>query len=205
MKTRKTTQTLLFILCIALTIDAHALYKCNDSTGQISYQQRPCATDEEEAKISGQNSGNHHSADEKKKLILSMGKMLGKELDPNDPKMLQAAEAMLVTDAAKAYAFTKIYGVSLEFCPDNKALIDAMNNYKRTAENHIKLGAIYYRDGVDLQIGEKRFKHSGQELTQGLDGMLEDLRNKHRKNAEKNCRESTNALNTLAKLYATGP
>jgi hypothetical protein len=205
MKTRRLIRTIIFCFCITPAIDAHAQDKCVDGAGQVSYRQIPCESAEEETALSGQKSGNYHSAEEKKKLILSMAKILGKKLDPNDPEMLQVAEAMFVTDAAKAYAFTKIYGVSLEFCPDNKALNDAMNNYKRKAEKHIKLGEIYYRDGVDLQIGKKRFKHSSQELTQGLDGMLEDLRSKHRNNAEQNCRESTKALNTLAKLYSAPP
>ncbi|WP_265049473.1 DUF4124 domain-containing protein [Alkalimarinus alittae] len=178
------------------------MFKCTDNAGQVSFQDRPCAKDETMKEIKLEKSQESSATPNKKELIEILAKAYGKKLDPNDPKMLQAAEAFLVTNAGKAYAFTKVYGVSLEFCPNNQSLINAMNTYKRKAKNSIALGKIYYRDGYDLQLGQKRFKHTGQQLTKGLDDMLVGLRKEHKRDPKGKCKESIQALKSLAMVYS---
>lgn len=142
---------------------------------------------------------------EKQELIIQLSSLMGKDIDPNDTKALQAAEAFLVTDAAKAYAFAKVHGVALEFCPNDQTLIEAMTKYQDFAKGIIALGKIYYASGIDLTIGEKQVKKSSLELNKGLDGMLDGIRREYKeldeKKVAKKCKESTKALTALARLY----
>lgn len=145
------------------------------------------------------------SEEDKKQLIMEVAALMGKEVDPNDPKALQAAEAFLVSDAAKAYAFTRIHAVPLEFCPENSELAQAFSNYKASAKRIIALGQSYYANGIDLTLGEKRMRKSGEELQDGLNGMLEGIRRGYEEADAQaigaKCNESVEALRVLAQLY----
>lgn len=142
---------------------------------------------------------------DKQELIIQLSLLMGKEIDPKDTKALQAAEAFLVTDAAKAYAFTKVHGVPLEFCPNDQSLIEAMNKYQDSAKEIIALGKIYYDAGIDLVVGEKRIQQSSSALNKGLDEMLngirQELKESDEKALEKKCNEATKALAALAQVY----
>ena len=142
---------------------------------------------------------------DKKQLIIEVAALMGKEVDPNDPEALQAAEAFLVLDAAKAYALTHVHAVPLEFCPKNFELADALSNYKKSAEVITALGQSYYANGFDLTFGEKRIRKSGQELQDGLNRMLEGIRKDYEgadaQAARAKCNESVEALRVLAQLY----
>lgn len=145
------------------------------------------------------------SVKDKQQLIMEVTSLMGKEIDPNDPKALQAAEAFLVSDAAKAYAFTQIHAVPLEFCPENSELAKALSDFEASAKGIIALGQSYYANGIDLTLGEKRINKSGQELQDGLNGMLEGIR-KELEGADSQgigakCKESIEALRMLAQLY----
>jgi hypothetical protein len=142
---------------------------------------------------------------DKKQLITEVAALMGQTVDPNDPKALQAAEAFLVADAAKAYAFTKIHAVPLEFCPDNTALVNALAAYKTAAKGIIALGQHYYAHGIDLMIGEKHISNTSQALNDGLIEMLEGSRKEFkgvdREAIETKCNESVEALRMLVQLY----
>ncbi|MFV8784462.1 DUF4124 domain-containing protein [Microbulbifer sp. SA54] len=199
MQLNKALSLCLFIWSSLLAMNSQAFFKCVDDEGQTKFQDRPCAKDESMEEIKSSNATDDENR--KKELITNLAKSIGRDIDPSDPEALQAAEALLVTDAAKSYAYTKIFGISLEFCPNNKELAEAMENFKRNASDSITLGSIYYRDGYDLTIGKKRFNHTGRQLTDGLDGMLNKLRKEHERSRETKCRESVQALRSLAKLY----
>jgi hypothetical protein len=143
--------------------------------------------------------------DQKISLITEMAEAFGKKVDPNDPKTIQAAEAFIVTDAGKAYAFTKVYAVPLEFCNDNSELIAAKNKYMESAKDIIRLGEYYYTHGFSLTLGDKAIAKTGEELTEGLEKMLGGIRTElngsDKKKISKKCSESIEAFNSLAKLY----
>lgn len=183
---------------------AKNIYQCVSADGEKSYQDTPCEEGSESTLV-GNVGGGGVRPEDKKKIIERLGRSLGKEFDPNDPKTMQAVEALLVTDAAKAYAFTKVYGVSLDHCPDDAELKAAMKRYESAAEDRIALGEIYYREGIDLEVGDKRFQHSGPELTAALEEMLEGLRTEHHSASPEalrsKCQESAEALGSLAHLY----
>lgn len=138
-------------------------------------------------------------------LITEMAGAFGNKVDPNDPEKLQAAEVFIVTDAGKAYAFTKVYAVPLEFCSDNSELVNARNNYLESAKDIISLGEYYYIHGFNLTLGDEIMSATGAELTEGLEGMLEGIRaelkqfDKHAISVK--CSESIDAFNSLTKLY----
>lgn len=148
---------------------------------------------------------NPNNLEDKQKLIAELSAVMGKEIDPNDPKSLQAAEAFLITDASKAYAFSKIHAVPLEFCPNNQVLTNALSNYRKSAKKIIELGEHYYIKGFELKIGDKRIVKTGSELTAGLnemlDGMRKELRDSGNEAVTKKCNESSKALTFLAKMY----
>ena len=143
--------------------------------------------------------------DQKITIITEMAKAFGKKVDPNDPKTIQAAEAFIVADAGKAYAFTKVYAVPLEFCNDNSELLAAKNNYMEKAKDIISLGEYYYIHGFSLALGDETITTTGEELTVGLEKMLEGIRveliNSDEKTISAKCSESIDAFNSLAKLY----
>lgn len=151
------------------------------------------------------NNSSKMTEKEKTEFITEFAKAMGQKVDPNDPKTIQAAEAFLVADAGKAYAFTKIHGLAQEFCKDNSELNSAMSTYKDKAKSIIALGNTYYQDGFDLQLGEKKMKKTGKELTDGLNEMLEGMREEYsladEKQLKRKCNESTEALNILAMVY----
>lgn len=148
---------------------------------------------------------NPNDLEDKQKLIAELSAAMGKEIDPNDPKSIQAAEAFLITDASKAYAFTKIHAVPLEFCPNNQALINALSNYKNSAKNIVALGEHYYINGFELKIGNKHITKTGAELTAGLNEMLDSMRKElldsDNTDVTKKCNESSEALTFLVKMY----
>ncbi len=146
-----------------------------------------------------------NSENDKKELVTMVAALLGTDVDPNDPEALQAAEGFLVSDAAKAYAFTKIHAVPLEFCPDNEELANALLQYEASAKGVIALGQYYYAHGIDLVIGEQRMTQSGDELEEKLDGMLDGIRREFegadRQVTNAKCDESIEALRMLARMY----
>ncbi len=143
--------------------------------------------------------------EQKISIIAEMGKAFGVEVDPKDPKTLQAAEAFIVSDAAKAYAFTKIHALPLEYCKDNKELINAKNNYQEKAKDIISLGKYYYEHGYNLKIGDNTFSHTGSELTAALEKMLDEMRSElsglDEKTVSNKCGEAIKAFESLAMLY----
>jgi len=145
----------------------------------------------------------------KAEFLATLSNLMGKEIDPDDPTAIQASEAFFAVDAAKSYAFSRIHGVALEFCPNETALKSAMERYKKAAKAQIALGEIYYSEGFNLTLGQQRMVKSGQELTDGLNEILEGIKQEYR-NADpehvlEKCRESTKALNVLADFYSVDP
>jgi hypothetical protein len=142
----------------------------------------------------------------KTEFLATLSQLMGKQIDPNDPKAIQAAEAFFAVDAAKSYAFTRIHGVALEFCPDDAALKEAMARYKNAAKVLIALGEMYYANGFDFLVGDQKMAKSGRELTEALNAMLEGIREEYRnadpQDVQKKCYESTNALTALADFYS---
>lgn len=141
----------------------------------------------------------------KAEFLATLSKLMGKEIDPNDPKAVLAAETFFAVDAAKSYAFTRIHGVALEFCPENAALKEAMQRYRNAAKVQIALGEIYYAEGFDFMVGQQRMVKSGQALTDGLNEMLQGIRQEYRSadpaEVQDKCQESTDALTALAGFY----
>ena len=142
---------------------------------------------------------------DKQELLIQLSSAMGRDIDKNDTEALQAAEAFLVSDAAKAYAFTKVHSVGLEFCPNDQALIEALNRYQESARDIIALGKIYYDSGIDLTIGEKRMKKSSSELNGGLDEMLNGIRKEYEELTDEEvalkCNEASKALTALSQIY----
>lgn len=143
--------------------------------------------------------------EDKQELIIQLAALMGKQIDPNDEKALQVAEAFLVADAAKAYALTKIHGISLEFCQGDQDLKGALELYQNSASKIIALGKIYYDSGINVMVGDQRMKQSKEELNQGLEDMLIGIRKEYEsldeKNISRKCDESTKALKMLSQLY----
>lgn len=145
----------------------------------------------------------------KAEFLATLSNLMGKEIDPDDPTAIQASETFFAVDAAKSYAFSRIHGVALEFCPNETGLKNAMERYKKTANAQIALGEIYYSEGFDLMLGQERMVKSGRELTDGLneilDGIKQEYRNADPESVLDKCRESTKALNVLADFYSVDP
>jgi hypothetical protein len=145
----------------------------------------------------------------KAEFLATLSNLMGKEINPNDPAAIQASEVYFALDAAKSYAFSRIHGVALEFCPNETGLKNAMEWYKKTAKAQIALGETYYSEGFSLMLGQQMLVKSGQEFTDGLNEILEDIKKEYR-NADPEgvlelCRESTKALKVLADFYSVDP
>ena len=145
----------------------------------------------------------------KAEFLATLSKLIGKEVDPNDPRAIQAADAFFAKDAAKSYAYTRIHGVALEFCPQETELKQAMQRYRQAAKVQIALGEIYYRDGFDFKLGQEHIMQTGQELTAGLNKVLQGIRQEYlaadAEGVQNKCRESTDALRVLADFYSGKP
>lgn len=139
-------------------------------------------------------------------MVRVLSKMSGKsESELNDPKIRQAAEGLAAVDAAKSYAFTKIYGVSAKYCGAD--VQSALEDYESKASEIISLGKYYYDNGIHVSLGDKSIDTSGQELTDGLNGMLSKLNQEHSNADEatlkRKCREASQALKSLAMVYGS--
>ena len=143
---------------------------------------------------------------DKEELIRTVAALLGRDLDPEDPDAQNAAEAFLVADAAKAYAFTKVHAVPLEFCPDDGDLAEALSAYETDAARIISLGKHYYEQGLDVTVGDRRIQHSGEALRSSLDELLDDQRREvadlNEAGQAERCRQARAALVQLRQLYA---
>ncbi len=121
----------------------------------------------------------------------------------DDPQKLQAMRVLAKTDAAKSYAFTRIYAVSADHCPDE--VRQALIHYQNQAAPIIQLGHYYYQHGIDAKLGDQDFSQTGEALTQGLEEMLERLSMEHRQASpaqlSSKCQEAKAALESLAFLY----
>lgn len=191
-------------ILLLFTSSAHAgsLYQCKDENGRPSFQDRPCKG--ETVKVSEAKSDfNSGFRDE---MIKALAKMTGKsESQLSDPKIRKAAEALAATDAAKSYAFTKIYGVSAKYC--GQSVKSSLSNYQSEAADIIALGKYYYSNGIHIDLDGKKISHSGRELTEGLEGMLSKLDKEHSsandKELKRKCRSASQSLNSLAKVYGS--
>ncbi len=193
---------LIVFLLGSTTAYAGALYQCKNDSGQTSFQDRPCKG--ETVKIS--ETKGDFNAGFRSEMIKALAKMTGKsEAQLSDPKVREAAEAYAATDAAKSYAFTKIYGVSAKYC--GSSVKKALSNYKTKASEIIALGEYYYTNGIHINIGGKKISKSGQELTEGLNGMLSNLDNEHQTAGDaklkQKCRTASQSLSSLAKVYGS--
>lgn len=151
-------------------------------------------------------SNNFSNEEFKEEMIRALAKLTGKsEAELEDPKIRQAAEGLAATDAAKSYAFTKIYGVSARYC--GSSVKAALNNYESKASDIIALGRHYYTNGINIVIGGNKISQSGQELTDGLNTMLEKLDREHKSanksELERKCKEASKALEALTQVYGS--
>ena len=109
-----------------------------------------------------------------------------------------------MTDAARSYALTQIYAVSAKHC--GSSVNTALANFQKSASNIIALGAYYYSHGIAAQIGDQDLSKTGEELTNGLNGMIDQLEQDHLKANQQQlafkCRSAIQALNSLAINYA---
>jgi len=141
----------------------------------------------------------------KAEFLATLSRLMGKEIDPDDPKAIQAAEAFFAVDAAKSYAFTRIHGMALEFCPDDTALKAAMERYQSAAKILIALGEMYYAEGFKFIVGDRTMAKTGRELSDALNDMLagieQEYRNATPQEVRDKCHESSNALTALADFY----
>jgi len=192
-----------FIFCVFFSLFSYAgsIYQCQNENGQTSFQDKPCIG--EVVKVTEVKEG-LKNAGYKSQMIKALSKMTGSsESDLKDPTVRKAAEALAAVDAAKSYAFTKIYGISAKYC--GTSVKNALENYTSKASDIISLGEHYYSNGIYINIGSKKTSHSGHELTEGLNGMLNKLDNEH-KSAEKGklerkCKEASQSLKSLVMLY----
>ena len=139
-------------------------------------------------------------------MIRTLARMTGKSVDElKDPKIRQAAEILAATDAAKSYAFTKIYGISAKFCDDS--VKNDLKNYEDKASDIIALGKYYYLNGIQAHIEGRNLSKTGRELTEGLNGMLKKIENEHKSASpaklKSKCTEASKALKVLAALYSS--
>ncbi len=193
-----------FFLIFSQLAFSGSLYQCKDNNGNMAYQDSPCTREAVKVSKSKDNFDNNQFKNE---FIKTLAQMTGKSVSElkNDPKARQVAEALAVTDAAKSYAFTKIYGVSAKFC-EGKVKND-LENYQKKAADIIALGRYYYTNGIHIDIEGKNLSKTGQELTEGLNGMLRKLEREHAEansgELKKKCKEASRALTSLAMLYSS--
>lgn len=176
------------------------IHHCKKADGGVSYQEKPCKT--ATVKVLGDRGKARKIS--KEQMLLALSNMTGKSVSElNSPKYRQAAEALVVTDVSKAYAFTIIHEAPLKYC-DN-SVRSAMNNYKSLASNAILLGKHYYSEGIDLKVAGKKFSHSGHDLTDALEKMVSKKKRQYAtmNNRQKKslCSETKQALDLLAKVY----
>ena len=194
---------ILFLIITLLTytsISFAKIHQCKSEDGSISYQERPCA--KETVKVLGNKDKARKFSEAQ--MLEALSKMTGKSISElNTPKYRQAAEALVVTDVSKAYAFTIIHEAPLKYC-DN-SVRNSMNNYKSLASDAILLGKHYYSAGINLKIGDKQFSKSGQELTTALKKMVDERKRKYTSmddsQKKKLCSETKQALEFLSKAY----
>lgn len=203
---------------------AGKVYHCKDAQGKLAFQDRPCKT--ETVKVDadntlpnptaegGDNTGFDNSAF-KASMRRALAKMGKSEQDLNNPKVKAGIEILAKTDAAKSYAFTKIYGVAATYCGANvKQKLDIFN---RKAKNIIGLGEYYYTHGITSntesaeikkRIEAKGLKTSGKDLTQGLNTMLQKLHGDYKKAQSlspsvlaNKCSNAARALDVITAAY----
>jgi len=120
-----------------------------------------------------------------------------------DPDKREAMKVLAKTDAAKSYAYTRIYAVSADHCPDEVRA--ALIHYQNRAEPIIQLGHYYYQHGIEAKLGDQDFSQTGEALTHGLEEMLDRLTSEHQQASPSQlaskCREAKAALESLAFLY----
>lgn len=193
---------IIFLLLFAFGCHASRVYQCHNDSGEKIYQDRPCDGGAIElAQEQGEFTNGKYKG-EMARLLAKMTKKSGKNL--SDPKIQKAAEVMAMVDAAKSYAFTQIHGVAMKHCSvDVRA---AMNKYQSKASDIIGLGKYYYTHGIHADLGEKKISQTGKELTEGLQGMLDNLDREHaaasKEGLKRKCKEAVSALNMLSTLYA---
>lgn len=186
---------------------AHAaIYQCQEPDGNTVFQDTPCPHDDRTLKKTTNRTAPPPLGDEyKSKLIAAFASMLGERVDKSNPKWQQAAEAFLVADAGKAYAFSRIHAVPLEFCFPREPLLAAMDNYNKRAQKFIALGAYYYTHGFDLQLGEKRMRSTGPELQQDLERKISEIRSDYAALGDtarqRKCDRAVDTLRQLSILY----
>lgn len=190
----------LIFLFIFSPLHANTVYQCKDETGKVSFQDQPC--EGETIKTTETKGGGN--AGFRKEMIKALAKMSGKsEAQLQDPKVREAVEVYAATDAAKSYAFTKIYGVSAKYC--GSSVQTALSKYKSKASEIIALGKYYYTNGIHLNIGSNKKNVSGAELTTGLNGMLAELDSEHKSSSstklERKCNSAYQSLTSLAQVY----
>lgn len=130
----------LIFLFTFTSLHASTFYQCKDEAGKVSFQDQPC----EGETIKTTETKGDFNAGFRGVMIKALAKMSGKsEAQLQDPKVREAAEAYAATDAAKSYAFTKIYGVSAKYC--GSSVQTALSKYKSKASEIIALGKYYYK------------------------------------------------------------
>ena len=192
---------LAIILLSTSSAYAGNVYQCKMGNGDVVFQDRPCSG--ETIKVS-EAIGDFNS-EYRNELIKAVAKMRGtSDSQLKDPKVRKAVEALAAIDAAKSYAFTKIYGVAAKYCGAD--VKHALSNYKAEASNIIALGRYYYRNGISVNVDEIQTSQSGRELTDGLEGMLVKLNKEHAtlsgKQLKRKCRGASKSLASLTKLYS---
>ena len=179
------------------------LYHCKDDKGNKIYQDRPCEEETIEVK---EMKGKTDNSEFRDSFISTLAKMTGKSEATlrKDPKMMQAAQALAATDAAKSYAYSEVYGVSARYCDAN--ISTALSKYKRDASDIIALGKYYYSEGIKLEVKGKKHSKTGKELTDGLNTLLQKTDQEHKTASpgelKKKCSDASTALKMLTRLYA---
>ena len=145
--------------------------------------------------------------EQKQTLVLELLGAFGSELDPTDTEAVQVAEGFILSEASKAYAYTKLLAVPLEFCSedDGSELITAKNNYTKIAEEWIRLGEYYYNHGFSFTLGGETMGQAGEELTAELENGVAEIRAElvgaDKATIAAKCSESIEAYNSLVGLY----
>ncbi|MGI9318219.1 MAG: DUF4124 domain-containing protein [bacterium] len=198
-----------FILLVVLggvSSAAYAeIYQCKDANGAMSFQDQPC--ENETVKVTGTKSGTQSNAQSlsSDKMLEVLARMTGESVDQmQDPKYRQAAEALVVTDVSKAYAFTKLHGAPVPYCDGSVA--QALADYESKASEAISLGKHYYTNGIDVTVGDQSFKHTGAELTYALDQSIAQkiasFESMDASAMNRICEETIEALATLSQVYS---
>ena len=154
---------LIFMFIFSSVANAGELYQCKNANGEMSYQDKPCKGET----VSKSNFKDEHVTQFTEAMIKTLAKMTGKsEEELKDPDKRKAIEVLAATDAAKSYAYTKVYGVSAKYCKGNVS--KKLANYETRAADIINLGKYYYQNGIKANIKGKDHSKTGKELTDGL-------------------------------------